>query len=274
MKQLLALLLVLGMTPALSATSPGYPCQGCLEDRPAFDMPASALWYVVDRPGTGLSLTVQDGFAVGVYYGFAEAGKPLWYLFTGKLEQAADAPNRLRLTAPLQRVENGQCLGCIWQPPDYLDSPGMATLEFDQANHAILTIGDDEALDMVPFVAGVGSNRWLPSYTDYNFPDLDGTWVIVHEVQQPDGKIRYSSRVGYFMYFTDSFRVDQLIGWTFWEQDGPVEVLTQLDLYCKFNGRYHASDPHSMEVPDCWLSDLVDVPGSDQLINRLDFPVP
>jgi len=274
MKRLFVLPLALCAALACAQDGPGYPCQGCLDDQPAFDQPTSALWYVVDRPGTGISLTVQNGFAVGVYYGFTEAGKPLWYLFTGLLEQPDDAPNRLRLTAPLQRVENGPCLGCAWQAPDYLDSPGDATLEFDQANHAKLTLPSSQPVDMVPFIAGVGHRQWLPSYTDYDFPNLEGKWVILHETPNSSGEISYSSRIGWFEYFSDSFRIDEMINWTLWESDAPSDLYTQLDLMCRFNGRFSDEDPHSSDLPDCWLSDIVDIPGSDQLTNRLDFPVP
>jgi len=273
MKRLLGLLLAVCLTSALAQDGPGYPCQGCLEDQPAFDQPTSALWYAVDRPGTGLSLTVQDGFAVGVYYGFTESGKPLWYLFTGMLEQPDDAPNRLRLTAPLQRVENGPCLGCAWQAPDYLDSPGDAALEFDQANHAMLAINDSDPMDLVPFIAGVGHEQWLPSFTDHTFPDLDGTWVVVHEIPQPDGNMRYHSYMGWIEDFTDSFQTDEIIGWTLWESDTPSDLYTQFDVMCRFK-RGFLEDPHSNNVPDCWLSDIVGLPDSDQLIDRLYFPVP
>jgi len=274
MKRLLALLLALWLTPAIAQEGPGYPCQGCLQDQTAFHMPSSALWYAVDRPGTGISLTVQNGFAVGVYYGFTQAGKPLWYLFTGMLEKADDdAPSGLHLTAPLQRVENGPCLGCAWQAPDYLDSPGYATLQFDQANHAIFTIEGNAAMDLVPFIAGVAHRQWLPSYTAYDFPNLDGTWVVVHEVPQPDGTINYSSRMGWFEYYDGAFRVDELIGWIFWESHGPIDLFSQTDVTCSFNWG-SIDDPHSNDVPDCWISDIVDIPGGDPLVNRLDFPVP
>jgi len=272
MKRLLGLLLATWLAPALAQDGPGYPCQGCLEDQPAFDQPTSALWYAVDRPGTGISLTVQDGFAVGVYYGFTEAGKPLWYLFTGMLERPEDAPNRLRLTAPLQRVENGPCLGCSWHAPDYLDSPGDATLEFDQANHATFIINGAELLDMVPFVAGVSVHEWLPSYTDYEFPSLDGLWTIVHEIPQADGGIRYHSHVA---QVTSSAVEDEHASWSFLEYEDPLDLYLILVFECRFNfdlpGR---DDPHSHEVPDCWINDIVDLPDSGGQITRLDFPVP
>jgi hypothetical protein len=72
------MLLALWIAPALAQDSPSYPCQGCVDDQPLFTMPTSALWYAVERPGTGLSITVQGGFLVGVYYGFTETGAPLW----------------------------------------------------------------------------------------------------------------------------------------------------------------------------------------------------
>ena len=99
----------------------------------------------------------------------------------------------MRLTADLQRVESGPCLGCAYQVPDFLSSPGKATLEFDQANHATLVIDGGEPLTMLPFIAGVDYTRLLPSYTDYEFPDLDGTWVAVQEIPQADGSWEYGN---------------------------------------------------------------------------------
>ncbi len=265
MRRMLGLLLALAGAHAFAQERPAYPCQGCLEDRPSFAMPSSALWYAVERPGTGLSITVQGGFLVGVYYGFTEAGKPLWYLFTGMLERPQDAPNRLRLVAPLQRVENGPCLGCAWHAPEYLDSPGSATLEFDQANHATLSIDGAAPLDMLPFIAGVDYARLLPSYTDYDFPDLDGAWVAVREIPQPDGSWRYASHIGSIRSLAVT---DEFAGWLLMEEFGPTDEYVLLNLDCRFNYDIPGQvDPHSHEVPDCWLGDIVD--GS--LVN---FPVP
>ena len=78
MRLLFGILLALWITPALAQDSPGYPCQGCLDDQPSFATPSSALWYAVERPGTGLSITVQGGYLVGMYYGYTETGAPLW----------------------------------------------------------------------------------------------------------------------------------------------------------------------------------------------------
>ena len=268
MRLVFGMLLALWIAPALAQDSPGYPCQGCVDDQPLFTVPTSALWYVVGRPGTGLSMTVQGGYVVGTYYGFTETGAPLWYLFTGPLERPADAPNRLRLTANLQRVENGPCLGCAWQAPDFLESPGEAVLEFDQANHATLAIGGAEPLSMVPFIAGVGYSRLLPSYTDYDFPDLDGTWIVVHEVPQPDGSWAYSSRIGTLSF---SGAVDEVVGWSLTEGGDYRILLGQ----CRFNFDMPGSDdPHSHDVPDCWLSDMVNLPGNEEASNGLYFPVP
>jgi hypothetical protein len=205
---------------------------------------------------------VQGGLLVGVYYGYTQVGKPLWYLFAGMLERPVDAPNRLRLVAPLQRVENGPCLGCAWQAPDYLDSPGTATLEFDQANHATLTIDDTAPMNMLPFIAGVGYQRLFPSYTDYDFPDLDGTWVAVHEIPQPDGSWRYASHIGEFQ-FNPYSTVDEAVIWNLFENFGPTDGYVTLILDCRFNrGIPGQNDIHSHTVPDCWLSDFVSLPGS------------
>jgi len=272
MKRLLALLLAAACTTTLAQDGPGYPCQGCLEDQPAFDQPTSALWYAADRPGTGLSLTIQDGFAVGVYYGFTEEGKPLWYLFTGMLERPEGAPNRLRLTAPLQRLENGPCLGCTWQAPDYLDSPGHATLEFDQANHAVFVMDNDSPTNMLPFVAGVSFSQIFPSYTEYAFPDLDGMWVISHEIPYPDGSMRYDSHIG---EITSINVTDERSLWHLTEYTDPLDLYLVLSFECRFNANFPGrEDPHSDDAPDCWMNDIVDVPGSDQQVTRLYFPVP
>ena len=263
MKHGFALLLALWIAPAIAQDSPGYPCQGCVADQPLFTVPTSALWYVVGRPGTGLSMTVQGGYVVGTYYGFTETGAPLWYLFTGPLERPADAPNRLRLTANLQRIENGACLGCAWQAPDFLPSPGVATLEFDQANHATLAIDGAAPLSMVPFIAGVGYTRLFPSYTDHNFPDLEGYWVVVHEIPQPDGKWRYGAHIGKVLpnpYATP----DEISLWFLEESSGPLDSYIVLTIQCRFNADIPGrDDPHSHDVPDCWLNDA-----------GLDFPLP
>lgn len=273
MKWIISLLVGLCIAPAF-AESAGYPCQGCLNDRASFSAPSSALWYAVERPGTGLSLTVQGRFVVGVYYSYTETGAPLWYLFTGPLQQPADAPNRWRLMANLQRVENGPCLGCAWHAPDFLPSPGQATLEFDQANHATFAIDGGAPLSMVPFVAGVGYVRLFPSYTDYDFPDLNGTWVAVHEVPQSDGSLRYSSHIGEFILSQYPI-ADEKANWRLLETYDPTDQYVALDMECRFNeGVPGQPDIHSREVPDCWLSDLVEIPRSELGVERLYFPIP
>lgn len=262
MKGIFGLLLALWLAPVLAQEGPGYPCQGCVDDSPLFAMPSSALWYAVERPGTGLSITVQNGFLVGVYYGFTPTGAPLWYLFTGLLEQPADAPNNMHLTANLQRVENGPCLGCAYQAPDFLPSPGEATLEFDQANHATFAIDGGEPLTMLPFIAGVGYSRLFPSYTDYEFPGLEGTWVAVQEIPQADGSWRYASHIGE-LPSNSGAAADKYAAWDLLESWGPLDQYVVLSLDCRFNrGVPGQDDPHSRGVPDCWLSDLVDLPDS------------
>jgi hypothetical protein len=268
-------LLALGVASAFAQTNPGYPCQGCAGARPLFDMPSSALWYVVQRPGTGLSITVQDGFLVGVYYGFTGAGKPLWYLFTGFLERTDDAPNRLTLAAPLQRVENGPCLGCAWHPPDYLNSPGNAVLQFDQANHGTLSLNGGEPLDVLPFIAGVGYAQLFPSYTEYAFPDLEGTWVAVQEIPSSDGGHRYASHIG-TLHANPYTMVDQRALWTLVESQGPLDHYTILDMDCRFSFGIpgQVDEHHSTQVPDCWLSDVVSAPDSGPEGRRIYFSIP
>jgi hypothetical protein len=171
-------------------------------------------------------------------------------------------------------VENGSCLGCAWQAPDYLESPGEAVLEFDQANHATLAIDDAEPLSLVPFIAGVGYSRLFPSYTDYDFPDLDGTWVAVHEIPQPDGSWRYASHIGK-MRFNPYATTDEDAIWSLEESYGPFDLFAVLDITCRFNRGFPGQhDTHSHDVPDCWLSDIVDLPGGIVNSCRLDFPVP
>jgi hypothetical protein len=202
-----------------------------------------------------------------MYYGYTETGAPLWYLFTGPLERPEDAPNRLRLTANLQRVENGPCLGCAWQAPDFLPSPGEAVLEFDQANHATLAINGAEPLSMVPFIAGVGYTRLFPSYTDYDFPGLVGIWVAVQEIPQADGSWSYYSHIGRIPPDTN-VRPDEIVLWFLRESFSPEEAYMVLHVECRFNRDIPGqSDFHSHDVPDCWLSDIV----GDE---RLYFPVP
>lgn len=53
MRLVLGMLLALWIAPALAQDGPGFPCQGCLDDRPLFTMPTSALWYAVERPAPG-----------------------------------------------------------------------------------------------------------------------------------------------------------------------------------------------------------------------------
>ena len=267
-------LLGLAIAPALAVGDSGYPCQGCVDGQPLFDMPSSALWYAVQRPGSGLSITVQDGFLVGVYYGFTNAGKPLWYLFTGMLEQANDTPNKLTLSAPLQRVENGPCLGCAWHPPDYLDSPGTAVLQFDQANHGTLSISGDQSLDIVPFIAGIGYSQQLPSYTDYAFPDLDGTWAAVQEIPTSTGH-RYASHIG-ALRANPYAMIDQSALWSLVESSGDSDQYILLDITCRFNFGIpgQEDDHHSTSVPDCWMSDVVHTSDAGEEGRRIYFPVP
>ncbi len=274
MKRILGLLLALWLAPVFAQEGPGYPCQGCVDDQPLFEMPSSALWYALERPGTGLSITVQDGFLIGVYYGYTPTSESLWYLFTGPLERSQDAPNRLRVTANLQRVENGPCLGCAYRAPDFLPSPGEAVLEFDQANHATLVIDGGEPLTMLPFIAGVGYTRLFPSYTDYDFPDLNGTWAVVHEIPQADGSLRYASHIGEFQFIPYSI-VDERAAWDLFENFGPGDGYIALTFDCRLNrGVPGQVDPHSRAVPDCWLSDIVNLPNGNPIGERLYFPVP
>jgi hypothetical protein len=164
------------VTLKLFPDGPEVPCQRC-EDTVIATTPASGIWRNPEASGTGLMLQSQNGLMMGAYFGFRADGTSAWYTFNGRIEVVAGAPPTLRVFAPLERLEDGTCVGCEYRVPRVIRDSGYITLEFTQRNHGTYSIAGRLPANIVPLVAGVDSRREFDD-VQYAFPNLTGQWVI------------------------------------------------------------------------------------------------
>jgi hypothetical protein len=203
---------------SLGRTGPLVPCEGC-EGLEILSLPASGIWRNPEASGTGLMLQVQNGLMMGAYFGYGADGKALWYMFNGRLEPAPGAPDTLRVTAPLERLENGACLGCEYRAPQIFRDVGIITLEFDQRSYGWFSIDGGIRTAIVPLIAGVETSTIRPGSvaSEYAAPDLSGNWVLaVHDAAAPQANsltartVRLTKRLG-LHYSIETFAADFVV---------------------------------------------------------------
>lgn len=178
------------LMPVLAqARGPEVPCTVLVncEQVPLFDTPASGFWGNPEEIGISIHLFVQNGVSFGTYYGYTDAGAPIWYLFVLDFERPEDAPGLLRARTTLEQYANGSCIGCPFSPPVQADLPGTIEFTFDQRNHGTYRIDDGEAIHIVPLEI---NSRIVDEFADemhYALPDPEGAWVLTFKAEAGEG---------------------------------------------------------------------------------------
>jgi hypothetical protein len=177
---LVALVLALALATPSARAAFTVPCAEC-EDTRIQAAPASGMWRDPEASGTGFMLQVQGSLLMGSYFGYDSEGKPLWYIFNGQLQQDEEPPFAHKVTAPLERLEGGTCLGCEYSAPTVIGDVGTISLVFTQRSFGTVSINGSEPVGITPLVLGHATSRDFEPGLLYAFPDLGGAWSIALE---------------------------------------------------------------------------------------------
>lgn len=183
MKNLKTTILLFGIfslnTYAESLSGPESPCIDC-ENFTQRTEPFNGTWYNPEQSGTGFSVDVQNGTLFGVYYGYDEQGKQLWLTFVADLVPS-DQPNIMwTIDAELQQFESGNSFNTDYILPEVTDYLGSIHIDFTQKNHALLSVNNGEAQNIVPIIFGMPKSADFAEQTSYQFPELEGVWTFVY----------------------------------------------------------------------------------------------
>lgn len=207
--------------------------------------PHSGLWSNPFESGTGLNVDVQDGVIVANYYAYDEDGSPIWYQFSGELEQSEDPNIYWALTVDLYAFSGGQTLGGEHVHPDY-ETVGTITVEFLRRNLLRFQVDDGPSRTMMPLMFGAvseqffepESNLYSPSFAEGNpLTEIrEAPWVIVqmdadgHTGKHDFARIFWRLHWGYTGSTPgtgkSSFSID------FWDHDAPLHMLNSALLSC------------------------------------------
>ena len=178
MKIVLILIFLLLISEEPAAQGLQVPCLEC-DKYERNVVPKTGYWGNIQQPGAGFNFEIQKGILVGSHYAYDENGNQTWYLFSGPLVPSDETNLMWTFEADMDRFENGQCVNCEYSSPVQIPNQGNIKINFHQMGSASYTIDDGERIYIVPFLFGIeGPNRFSPA-TEYQFPDLTGTWVFV-----------------------------------------------------------------------------------------------
>lgn len=124
--------------------------------------PESGWWWNAKESGRGFNIEVQNNIVSAAVYIYDDAGNPVWYLASGKL----DGQNKLEAT--LSRFQGGQCITCAYQKPEGPETTGSMSIKFNTATTAEVTwAGGTIAIERFNY----GYGAW--------YEGLLGGWMLV-----------------------------------------------------------------------------------------------
>lgn len=166
-------MLIFICSPAWGQEGPEVPCVGC-ETLTHTAFPETGSWYNPDQSGTGINLEIQNGYLLGYYYGYTVDGFPEWQIVQGPLVRSEQEDSIWKLETFLKYYQDGNCIGCEYQPPMKPTNGPAIKLEFLQRNYLRLTIGDNPSQYYVPIIYGSGGMKYFEEQTPYVFPEYGG----------------------------------------------------------------------------------------------------
>ena len=211
---LFGIVLILSSAALAEGTGPFAPqCPGC----PEFDIrpfPHTGLWIDPERPGTGINIDVQDGIMAAFYYGYRDDGSPIWYVFSGHLEESDADDAYWELEADLIEASNGEPVNGDYRAPD-LEVAGAIKVDIMQRHLLRFSIDGGPYRRMVPQVFGShvvqpfapDANIHLPDFKDLDL-EVEGQlpyapWIIAQYAPRGDSQTNPDgfSRWGYALVF-------------------------------------------------------------------------
>ncbi|MBP8018831.1 MAG: hypothetical protein KAY82_02230 [Hylemonella sp.] len=125
--------------------------------------PEGGWWWNPSESGAGYNIEIQNNVIAFAAYVYGPDGAPIYYISAGAMT------GDRKYSGSLDRVSNGQCMGCAYKPP-VRASVGTVVLEFDTATTARLYLNGASAIPVQRFSFGVNSEA--PG-------SLLGEWALV-----------------------------------------------------------------------------------------------
>lgn len=160
---------------------PELPCVNCPVPETSIRSvkPEAGIWRNPEQSGTGFMFEVQNDRIAGYYYLYNEEGTPIWYLFVATLEPSDEEGVKWVAEAPLRRAENGQCLGCEYQPPVGEETDIVLRVEFIYRTYARFNVNGGTYQFMAPLIYGISGSPAFEPYGEFVMPNMDGShWVF------------------------------------------------------------------------------------------------
>ena len=239
-------LLIISIT-ALSSVSIAQsfeiPCGQCPQTSISI-YPESGNWYIPGKPGSGISLEVQNGELSGFYYGYSEIGLPVWYMFSGNLLESSEADQKWTIKADLLQLNGGSCINCEYQVVKEAIVIGQISMIFKQRSLASFSIDDAPWQSIIPFTYGISGSKLFPEVTDFVMPDIEShPWNFVftrkeqRELEAGSSNVFFNSTLTLYFFGLDSYvenppgKAEGFRASLIWE-DNPSEILFEGILYC------------------------------------------
>lgn len=202
---------------------PDLPCVNCPVPETSIRSvkPEAGIWRNPEQSGTGFMFEVQNNRIAGYYYLYNQEGTPIWYLFVATLELSDEEGIKWVAEAPLQLAQNGQCLGCDYQPPDHAVTDIILRLEFIDRAYARFRVNDDSYQYITPLIDGTSGSPVFEPQSDYVFPEItEGFWIFAF--QSAAGSISSTHLNFVLLDIADPgairrYRIERFGGFPFWD---------------------------------------------------------
>ncbi len=170
----------LNSTEAQSALQgPAMPCPDCTQEfTNTIVTPHAGSWYNPQQSGTGFLFDIQNNILAGYYFGYDEAGAPIWSYFSARLEDGSERGGLWQIQAALYKYQGGACINCDYQAPEVVGSYGELDIVFNRLAHASFSIDGGEVQNIVPLYFGYALLDYADQTPAYRIPDLEGWWTV------------------------------------------------------------------------------------------------
>jgi hypothetical protein len=110
---------------------------------PVVITPQLGMWWNPAESGNGYSIGRSGSSIVITVFSYTPQGAPIWYLAFGPLINNT-------VTGTLNTFINGQCISCAYKPPTANSNDGTATVTFNSATSATMTLPGTRVFNIVP----------------------------------------------------------------------------------------------------------------------------
>lgn len=184
---------------AFSQVGPDLPCLDCQQEyvKPT---PYEGSWFNPEQSGSGFLIEVENDRLLGYYFGYDEAGEPIWALFDGQLQDASEEGGLWKVSSTLGKYKGGNCINCDYKPPNEIEEIGDIEIIFNRHAHASFSINGGDVQNIVPLYFGFETIDHFEEQTAFPIPELEGWWTVFVDGSEdvPD----VYSYINYTIYIT------------------------------------------------------------------------